>query len=128
MAAVATMPGLRPLAFGEILDVGIKLCLRNWRVLVMCVVWLVLPAQIISVSVLLSGRPDALDPTRHPARSSPARRRASSSRRASAGSCRALVYLVSTAACFKAVADAYLGHRAERGPLAARSGCGACRG
>ena len=63
MAIVATMPGLRPLAFGEILDVGIKLCLRNWRVLVMCVVWLVLPVQIVSVGIVLSVAPDALDPT-----------------------------------------------------------------
>ena len=65
VAAVATMPGLRPLAFGEILDVGIKLCRRNWRVLVMCVVWLVLPTQILSVAADPLRRARRARPDRH---------------------------------------------------------------
>ena len=116
MAAVATMPGLRPLAFGEILDVGIKLCLRNWRVLVMCVVWLVLPAQIVSVAVLLSVAPDALDPTTQEAISPGEETRFFVAQGVSA-LIQGLVYLVATAACFKAIADAYLG----AGPTAKRS-------
>jgi len=108
VAAVATMPGLRPLGFGEILDVGIKLCLRNWRVLVMCVVWLVLPAQIVSVSVLLSVAPDALDPTSQQPIESGEETRFIVAQGISA-LVQGAVYLVSTAACFKALADAYLG-------------------
>ena len=108
MAAVATMPGLRPLGFGEILDVGIKLCLRNWRVLVMCVVWLVLPAQIISVAVLLSVAPDALDPTSQQA-IEPGEETRFFVAQGISGLVQGAVYLVSTAACFKALADAYLG-------------------
>jgi hypothetical protein len=110
------MPGLRPLAFGEILDVGIKLCLRNWRVLVMCVVWLVLPAQIVSVSVLLSVAPDALDPTSQQAVEPGEETRFFVAQGISA-LIQGLVYLVATAACFKAIADAYLG----AGPTARRS-------
>ena len=108
MAAVATMPGLRPLGFGEILDVGIKLCLRNWRVLVMCVVWLVLPAQIISVSVVLSVAPDALDPTSEQTIEPGEETRFIVAQGISA-LVQGAVYLISTAACFKALADSYLG-------------------
>ena len=108
VAAVATMPGLRPLGFGEILDVGIKLCLRNWRVLVMCVVWLVLPAQIVSVAVLLSVAPDALDPTAQQPIDTGEETRFLVAQGIS-GLVQGAVYLVSTAACFKAIADAYLG-------------------
>ena len=108
MAAVATMPGLRPLAFGEILDVGIKLCLRNWRVLVMCVVWLVLPAQIISVAVVLSVSPDALDPTTQQTFEPGEEGRFVAAQGISL-LVQGAVYLVSTAACFRALSDAYLG-------------------
>ena len=108
MAAVATMPGLRPLAFGEILDVGIKLCLRNWRVLVMCVLWLVLPAQILSVAVLLSVAPEALDPTTSET-VDPGDETSFFVAQGISGLVQGAVYLISTAACFKAIADAYLG-------------------
>jgi len=107
VAAVATMPGLRPLGLGEILDVGIKLCVRHWRTLALCVVWLVIPVQILSVLVLLSVAPDALDPTAESA---------STNDETSFFVAQAIVYLlqglvyaISTAACFKAVSDAYLG-------------------
>jgi hypothetical protein len=102
------MPGLRPLAFGEILDVGIKLCLRNWRVLVMCVVWLVLPAQIISVGLVLSVSPDALDPTTQETFEAGEEGRFVAAQGISL-LVQGAVYLVSTAACFRALADAYLG-------------------
>jgi hypothetical protein len=102
------MPGLRPLAFGEILDVGIKLCLRNWRVLVMCVVWLVLPAQILSVAVVWSVAPDALDPTTTET-VDPGEETRFFVAQGISGLVQGAVYLISTAACFKAIADAYLG-------------------
>ena len=34
---------LRPLSIGEILDAGIKVFVRHWKVLTLCVVALVLP-------------------------------------------------------------------------------------
>jgi hypothetical protein len=102
------MPGLRPLGLGEILDVGIKLCLRHWRTLALCMVWLVVPVQILSALVLLSVAPDALDPTRD-----------STALETDETDffvailivyvLQGLVVAISTAACFKAVSDAYLG-------------------
>jgi hypothetical protein len=41
--------------------VGIKLYTRHWRVLMACVVWVVLPLQIVSVLVTLSVAPEQLD-------------------------------------------------------------------
>ncbi len=115
MAAVATMPGLRPLGFGEILDVGIKLYLRNWRPLILCVVGLVLPVQIVSVLLLLSVSPDLLDPTA----TSPDLESEDASALLAAQGVSALlqgiVYVIATAACFKAVSDAYLGSTPSAG-------------
>ena len=109
MAAVASMPGLRPLAFGEILDVGIKLYLGHWRTLMLCVVGLVLPAQIISVLALLSVSPDVLDPTATQATIEPGDEEAFFAAYGITTLLQLLVYVVATAACFKAVSDAYLG-------------------
>ena len=41
-------PRLRPLSLGEILDVSIKICLRNWRTLVKAVLVVVVPVMIVS--------------------------------------------------------------------------------
>jgi MFS family permease len=102
------MPGLRPLGLGEILDVGIKLCLRHWRTLALCMVWLVVPVQILSALVLLSVAPDALDPTQDST--------AFDTDETDFLVALLIVYVlqglvvaISTAACFKAVSDAYLG-------------------
>ena len=108
MAGVATMPGLRPLGFGEILDVGIKLYLRHWRPLMLCVVGLVLPAQILSVLALLSVAPDLLDPTTT-STIEPGEEDSFIAAQSVAALLQALVYVIATAACFKAVSDAYLG-------------------
>ena len=102
------MAGLRPLAFGEILDVGIKLYLRHWRTLMLCVVGLVLPAQIISVLVLLSAAPDLLDPTA-PSTVAPGEQNSVLAAQGVTLVLQGFVYVIATAACFKAIADGYLG-------------------
>ncbi len=53
-------PQLRPLSFGEVLDVSIKLCVRHWRVLVPIAVALSLPLALASSFVQLSTQ-DAQD-------------------------------------------------------------------
>jgi hypothetical protein len=111
---VATTPGLRPLGLGEILDVGIKLFLRHWKTLMGCVVWVVLPVQIVSVLITLSVAPEQLDPTT----SETVDTNEVDTFLASQGVIallQGLVYLLATAACFKAVADAYLGHAPSAG-------------
>jgi hypothetical protein len=107
------MPGLRPLGLGEILDVGIKLYLRNWRTLAGCVVFLVLPLQIVSVLVLLSVAPGDLTTTPGfgTSRTTVAPEDVDT---LLAGEgvvviLALIVYALTTAACFKAVSDAYLG-------------------
>lgn len=45
-------PRLRPLSVGETLDVSIKVCIANWRTLMMAVVIVVVPLQILSTLLL----------------------------------------------------------------------------
>jgi hypothetical protein len=57
MSAQASAPQLRPLGVGEILDVGIKIYLRNWLTLFKIVVFVVLPAQILVNIIEISALP-----------------------------------------------------------------------
>ena len=104
---------LRPLSIGEILDAGIKVFVRHWKVLTLCVVALVLPLSIIQVLLQASVNPDAF--------------RSGETTTTSADVGPALVgYLVTIllsgvatvvtyTACFKAVSDAWLGAPPEVG-------------
>jgi len=57
MSAQASAPQLRPLGIGEILDVGIKIYLRNAVTLFKIVVFVVLPAQILVNIIEISALP-----------------------------------------------------------------------
>jgi hypothetical protein len=57
MSAQTSAPQLRPLGIGEILDVGIKIYLRNWLTLFKIVVFVVLPAQILVNFIEISALP-----------------------------------------------------------------------
>lgn len=100
--------GLRPLGFGEILDVALKIVARHWRVLVACVAIVVLPVQIASTALVYS-----IDPSRYDLNASP-----STSAGADDSTIGAVIvvqvlallcYMLAAAACFKAVSDGYLG-------------------
>jgi hypothetical protein len=58
MSAQASAPQLRPLGVGEILDVGIKIYLRNALTLFKIVVFVVLPAQILVNFIEISALPN----------------------------------------------------------------------
>src|SRR4051794_20085965 len=95
------------MGIGEILDAGIKLYLRHWQVLVLCVIGFVVPLAILDVIVQSSVDPDQLrigaDFTTG---------EASDVSRGGQGLLRLITiitFLVSQAACFKAVSDAWLG-------------------
>ncbi|MBA3565794.1 MAG: hypothetical protein H0W31_02955, partial [Actinobacteria bacterium] len=49
-----TVPQLRPLGIGEILDVGIKITTRHWRTLVLAVLVVVVPLELLGALVTLS--------------------------------------------------------------------------
>src|SRR5215210_7118755 len=104
-------PALRPLGLGEILDVGIKIYMRHWRTLMACVVLVVLPVQILSVLITLSIAPEFLDVTSDDTGVSDSESGTFLAAQGIIALLEGLVWLLSTAACFKAVADAYLGGR-----------------
>src|SRR3954447_15951614 len=107
--------GLRPLGFGEILDVALKIVARHWKVLAACVAIVVLPVQIASTALVYS-----IDPSRYDLNAD------STTTSADDGAVGAvfvvnilqlLSYVLAAAACFKAVGDGYLG----REPAVGRS-------
>ena len=57
MSVQTSAPQLRPLGVGEILDVGIKIYLRNALTLFKIVVFVVLPAQILVNFIEISALP-----------------------------------------------------------------------
>jgi hypothetical protein len=107
---------LRPLGTGEILDAGIKLYTRHWRVLMTCVVGIVLPVRILNVLLVASANPDAFEVSND-------RFQTSSGGLSSAAVVAEIIVivlllvtsLVANAACFKAVSDAWLGTQPEAG-------------
>jgi hypothetical protein len=114
---VATTPTLRPLGVGEILDAGIKLYVRHWKPLMICVAGIVLPVQILSVLVMASIDSSSLDT--FGSGSTPATGDTASGAEIAAVIAVALASglstLLATAACFKAVSDAWLGATPEAG-------------
>jgi hypothetical protein len=99
---------LRPLSIGEILDAGIKVFVRHWKVLVICVVGLVGPMNVIQVLLRASIDPNAFETGNTTTGTGddigPALIALLGSVVLSG-----LAFLVSFTACFKAVADAWLG-------------------
>jgi hypothetical protein len=114
-------PTLRPLGIGEILDVGIKIYWRNAWTLFRIVVFVVLPAQILVGIIQVSALPDdvntnfnysfspGIETTRTDISGSEATTFAVGF--AVALIVNALAGKLAQAACFRAVADAYLGEQ-----------------
>jgi hypothetical protein len=111
---VAT-PSLRPLSLGEILDAGIKVCTRHWKPLALCVIVPLLPLSILQV--LLIGSIDAEQLEFLPETDG-----STSTDDVETGvwvtlGITALIgvisFLVVNTACFKAVADAWLGAKPD---------------
>jgi MFS family permease len=100
---------LRPLGIGEILDAGIKLFMRHWRTLVLCVACLILPIQIVSVLITASIAPEQFDLTSSESGVEPGEEAAFIVGQLIVLLLTVVGALLATAACFNAVADAYLG-------------------
>ena len=107
-------PGLRPLSFGEILDVALKIFGRHWRTLVACVLVPTIPIQIVSVLVILAIAPEQYDPNRSPT-AAPEGTGTEIAAILVVQILSLIASLLATAACFKAVADGYLGQQPTLG-------------
>lgn len=112
-----TTPTLRPLGVGEILDAGIKLYLRHWKPLMICVGGIVLPVQIVSTLVLALISPHALREGLSASSSSSQVSGSALTATMIVAAVAILSALLASAACLQAVGEAWLGGQ----PTAARS-------
>ena len=109
-------PTLRPLRVGEILDVCINIFTKNFLTFLKIVLVLVVPVQLVSVLVLVStvNNPDVL-----PEFGSTSGTVSNEDTTAYVGGqvvvlvLGLILYAIATAACFKAVGDAYLGRKPD---------------
>ncbi len=105
-------PGLRPLALGEILDVSIKICLAHWRTLLKAVLVVVVPVQIIGTAVNADYTVSSLN-TGGSRATTPAQTLEELNQYlggiAISSVLQVCAVLLATAACFRAIAQAYLG-------------------
>lgn len=116
MTAEPLTPQLRPLGVGEILDVGIKIYLRNWLALWKIVVFVVLPAQILVNLVSASAVSKRVDTFELNPQGQPVSIEKHDLTVVLVGGLLGALIgyiagLLAQAACFRAVADAYLGEQ-----------------
>ena len=106
-------PRLRPLAIGEILDGAIKVCTSHAGTLMKAVLVVVLPVQVLSAVILAStlDDPDYLDPTTT---------ETGTTADATFWAGQAVImllsgvaFLLATGACFRAIAEAWMGRRPD---------------
>lgn len=110
-------PDLRPLRVGEILDVGIKVYTRHAKTLFKLVALVVIPVQVLGVLIIISTIPDALagaNPLDFTPQITPPTLDLGDFLVYLAGILLVVILgfvstAIATAACFKAVTDAYLG-------------------
>ena len=110
---------LRPLGIGEILDVGITIYRRNFRALLTLVLVVVTPFEVVSALIQASALPDnTLLTDTTPGEPFEVDRDfwVTIAAFVAAGALSFVAGIVATGACFKAVADGYLGERAEWRP------------
>ena len=115
-APEGTRPRLRPLSLGEILDVSIKICLANWRTLIKAVLIVVVPVQIVSTLLTADYTISTFDFT---ADTSQTPEQAFEEINQYLGGLAISTLLqvaavgLATAACFRAIAQAYLGEESD---------------
>ena len=118
-------PRLRPLSLGEILDVSIKICLRNWRTLMKAVLVVLVPVMVVSsiltadytVSSLDFSTDFGTDTTKTPEETLDELNQYLGGL-AIGTVLQLLAVMLASAACFRAIAQAYLGDTPDwRGSL-----------
>jgi hypothetical protein len=109
----APAPRLRPLSFGEVLDVAIKVCVANAATLLKAVVFVVLPVQIVSTIIMASTGAADFDVFGDTAGKSDREVNTYLAGQAAAALLQTIAVGLATAACFRAIARAYLGQKAD---------------
>jgi hypothetical protein len=109
-------PRLRPLSVGEILDVAIKICIAHWRTLVQTVLIVVVPVQIISTLLTADYTVSSLDIGT--TNTQTAEETLDELNQYLGGLVlgtllQVLAVLLASAACFRAIAQSYLGEDAD---------------
>jgi hypothetical protein len=110
----AIRPRLRPLSLGEILDVSIKICLAHWRTLLKAVLVVVVPVQIASTILTADYTVSSFDLS-----SSKTSQQTIDELNQYLGGVaissllQVCAVLLATAACFRAIAQAYLGETTD---------------
>jgi hypothetical protein len=111
-----TRPRLRPLSLGEILDVSIKIVIRNGPTLFRAVLVVVVPVQIVSTLLTADYTVDSLDFSAN-ADQTPEETLEELNQYlgglAISTILQALAVLLASAACFRAIAQAYLGEKPD---------------
>ena len=101
---------LRPRGVGEILDAAFRLCLTHWRPLVTATLVVVVPVQVLTTIVLFSAFPEGITTDAETFGTEDAEQLGVfTAGIVVSGVLTGLMVLLAIAACFKAVADAYLG-------------------
>jgi hypothetical protein len=112
-----TRPRLRPLSLGEVLDVSIKICLAHWRTLLKAVLVVVVPVQIVGTIVNADYTVESFDLGSTSSTQTPEETLEQLNQYlgglAIAGVLQMLALLLATAACLRAIAQAYLGEQAD---------------
>lgn len=109
---------LRPLNFGEILDVALNVVVKNLKTLLLAVAVVVVPVQLLAVLVQASTLPDSFDFAATPAEQSNQVTESGDAAAFLGGTAVTTVFgfiasAVATAACLKAISDAYLGEKPD---------------
>jgi hypothetical protein len=120
-ASEGVRPRLRPLSLGEILDVSIKICLRHWRTLLKAVLIVVVPVQLVSTALTADYTVSSLDFSSN-ADKTPQQTlddlNSYLGGLAISSLLQVFAVLLASAACFRAIAQAYLGDEPDwRGSL-----------
>jgi len=105
----SAIPQLRPLGIGEILDVGIKITIRHWWTLARAVLVVVIPLQLVAVVVDVSASGGVVTTGGETGTIDEDEIWTVVAAGLVALALTLLAQTIATGACFKAVADAYLG-------------------
>jgi hypothetical protein len=109
-------PRLRPLSVGETLDVSIKICVAHWKTLLLAVLVIVVPVEIVSTIVSADSTTSSFD---FSSTSSDSATQSVDDLNQELGGLaistllRIIAVLLVSAACFRIIAQAYLGERTD---------------